>query len=57
MYYAYRSYGNPPSGNYVFMDDGRLGVLDFGCIQHFSAECSGQGLVKVTDAMGVRGDL
>jgi predicted unusual protein kinase regulating ubiquinone biosynthesis (AarF/ABC1/UbiB family) len=38
MYYAYRSYGDPHSGNYVFMDDGRLGVLDFGCIQHFSAE-------------------
>jgi hypothetical protein len=38
MYYAYRSYGDPHSGNYVFMEDGRLGVLDFGCIQHFSAE-------------------
>jgi aarF domain-containing kinase len=38
MFYADRSYGDPHSGNYVFMNDGRLGLLDFGCIQHFTRE-------------------
>jgi predicted unusual protein kinase regulating ubiquinone biosynthesis (AarF/ABC1/UbiB family) len=38
MYYANASYSDPHSGNYVFMSDGRLGLLDFGCIQHFTAE-------------------
>jgi aarF domain-containing kinase len=38
MYYANASYSDPHSGNYVFMDDGRLGLLDFGCIQHFTPE-------------------
>jgi hypothetical protein len=26
------NYGDPNSGNYLFMDDGRLGLLDFGCV-------------------------
>lgn len=38
MYYAHASYSDPHSGNYVFMNDGRLGLLDFGCIQHFTPE-------------------
>jgi hypothetical protein len=38
MYYANASYSDPHSGNYVFMSDGRLGLLDFGCIQHFTPE-------------------
>jgi predicted unusual protein kinase regulating ubiquinone biosynthesis (AarF/ABC1/UbiB family) len=38
MYYAFMSYADPHSGNYVFMDDGRLGLLDFGCIQRFTPE-------------------
>lgn len=25
-------------GNYLFADDGTLGLLDFGCVRHFSAE-------------------
>ena len=36
--FAYQSHADPHSGNYVFMDDGRLGLLDFGCVQHFSAD-------------------
>lgn len=38
MCFAFQNYGDPHSGNYVFMDDGRLGLLDFGCIQHFTPE-------------------
>jgi len=38
MYYANASYSDPHSGNYIFMRDGRLGLLDFGCIQHFTPD-------------------
>src|SRR6185295_6191270 len=37
MYYASMNYADPHSGNYLFMRDGRLGLLDFGCIQHYNA--------------------
>jgi aarF domain-containing kinase len=32
MYNAGFNYADPQSGNYLFMDDGQLGLLDFGCI-------------------------
>lgn len=32
MHAAGLNYGDPNSGNYLFMDDGRLGLLDFGCV-------------------------
>ena len=35
MYYAYMNYGDPNPGNYVFLEDGRLGMLDFGCVQFY----------------------
>ena len=38
MYYAHASYADPHSGNYIMMGDGRLGLLDFGCVQHFTPE-------------------
>jgi tRNA A-37 threonylcarbamoyl transferase component Bud32 len=38
MYHANASYADPHSGNYVMMSDGRLGLLDFGCVQHFTPE-------------------
>jgi aarF domain-containing kinase len=38
IYDAHMNYADPNRGNYVFMDDGRLGLLDFGCVQHFGAE-------------------
>ena len=38
MYYSHTNYSDPHSGNYVFMNDGRLGILDFGCVQHFTPE-------------------
>ena len=38
MYYASMNYADPHSGNYLFMKDGRLGLIDFGCIQHYNAE-------------------
>jgi aarF domain-containing kinase len=36
LYYSFMSYADPHSGNYVFMDDGQLGLLDFGCVQRFA---------------------
>lgn len=38
MYYAYMNYADPNPGNYIFMNDGRLGLIDFGCVQHYGAE-------------------
>jgi aarF domain-containing kinase len=38
MYNARMNYADPHSGNYLFMSDGRLGLLDFGCIQRYDAE-------------------
>jgi predicted unusual protein kinase regulating ubiquinone biosynthesis (AarF/ABC1/UbiB family) len=38
MYYADLNYGDPHPGNFLFMDDGRLGLLDFGCVQYYSEE-------------------
>ena len=32
------NYADPHPGNYLFMSDGRLGLLDFGCVQHFTDE-------------------
>lgn len=29
---------DPHPGNYIFLDDGRVGFLDFGCVQEFSLE-------------------
>jgi hypothetical protein len=34
---AHMNYADPSPGNYVFMDDGRLGLLDFGCVRHYDA--------------------
>jgi hypothetical protein len=30
------NYADPHSGNYLFMPDGRLGLLDFGCVAHWN---------------------
>ncbi len=38
LYSAHMNYADPSAGNYVFMADGRLGLLDFGCVQHYTAE-------------------
>lgn len=38
LYYAFMNYGDPHPGNYLFLDDGRLGMLDFGCVQYYSRE-------------------
>lgn len=38
LYYAYMNHADPSPGNFLFLDDGRLGLLDFGCIQYYSAE-------------------
>lgn len=33
---------DPHPGNYVFMPDGRVGFLDFGCVQQFPLELPGR---------------
>jgi len=38
LYYAGLNYADPHPGNYVFLLDGRLGLLDFGCVQAYSQE-------------------
>ena len=38
MYYAFMPYVDPHPGNYLFLNDGRLGLLDFGCVQHYGPE-------------------
>jgi aarF domain-containing kinase len=38
MYYSGISHMDPHSGNYIFMEDGRLGVLDFGCVQRYDVK-------------------
>jgi len=38
MYYAYMPYADPHPGNYLFLPDGRLGLIDFGCVQHYNPE-------------------
>lgn len=39
MWYSGRTvYADPHPGNYLFLPDGRLGLLDFGCCHRFSEE-------------------
>jgi predicted unusual protein kinase regulating ubiquinone biosynthesis (AarF/ABC1/UbiB family) len=39
FYYAGRSdYADPHPGNYFFLEDGRLGVVDFGCVRGYTDE-------------------
>jgi aarF domain-containing kinase len=37
LYLGGVNHADAHSGNYLFLDDGRLGLLDFGCMQHFDA--------------------
>lgn len=37
FYYAgRRDYADPHPGNYLFLDDGRLGIIDFGCVRPYT---------------------
>ena len=38
MVYAFMPYADPHPGNYLFLSDGRLGLIDFGCVQHYGPE-------------------
>jgi predicted unusual protein kinase regulating ubiquinone biosynthesis (AarF/ABC1/UbiB family) len=39
LYYAgRRAYADPHPGNYLFRDDGRVGLIDFGCVPRYSDE-------------------
>ena len=49
LYYAYMGYGDSHSGNYIFMEDGRLGLIDFGCIQNYGEEESAR--VRFSDRL------
>jgi aarF domain-containing kinase len=49
MYYAFMTYGDAHPGNYLFLSDGRLGLIDFGCVQHYGAE--ERDLVRLADRM------
>jgi aarF domain-containing kinase len=49
MYYANINNADSHPGNYVFFDDGRLGLLDFGCVQHYGAE--ERALVSLTEQL------
>ncbi len=37
-YGAHLNYADPQPGNYFFMPDGRLGLVDFGCCNRYTAE-------------------
>jgi predicted unusual protein kinase regulating ubiquinone biosynthesis (AarF/ABC1/UbiB family) len=49
MYYAFMTYGDPHPGNYLFLSDGRLGLIDFGCVQHYGPE--ERELVRLAEKM------
>jgi predicted unusual protein kinase regulating ubiquinone biosynthesis (AarF/ABC1/UbiB family) len=49
MYYAFMPYADPHPGNYLFLPDGRLGLIDFGCVQHYGPE--ERELVRLADKM------
>ena len=49
MYCAYMPYADPHPGNYLFMSDGRLGLLDFGCVQHYGPE--EREIMRLSDRM------
>jgi predicted unusual protein kinase regulating ubiquinone biosynthesis (AarF/ABC1/UbiB family) len=49
MYYAFMTYADPHPGNYLFLSDGRLGLIDFGCVQHYGP--SERELVRLADKM------
>jgi aarF domain-containing kinase len=49
MYYAFMTYADPHPGNYLFLADGRLGLIDFGCVQHYGSE--ERELVRLAERM------
>lgn len=38
VYQARMSYADPNPGNFIFMEDGRMGLIDFGCCRVYSEE-------------------
>lgn len=62
MYYRLRTlHADPHGGNYLFRDDGSIGILDFGCVKRFSPYWVGdyarmaRGLVDRDPALCLRG--
>ncbi len=49
MYYAGSPHADTHPGNYLFLSDGRLGIIDFGCVQHYGPE--ERELVRLADKM------
>lgn len=37
-YRAHMLYADPNPGNYIFMNDGRLGLIDFGCVRRYTPD-------------------
>jgi predicted unusual protein kinase regulating ubiquinone biosynthesis (AarF/ABC1/UbiB family) len=37
-YSGHMLYGDPSPGNYLFLRDGRLGLIDFGCVRRYTPE-------------------
>lgn len=49
MYYAGSPHADTHPGNYLFLADGRLAIIDFGCVQRYGAE--ERELVRLADRM------
>lgn len=49
MYYAGSTHADTHPGNYLFLSDGRLGIIDFGCTQHYNPE--EREIVRLADKM------
>jgi aarF domain-containing kinase len=52
MYYSFMPYADPNPGNYLFLSDGRLGLLDFGCVQHYGPE--EREIMRLADRMSFK---
>jgi predicted unusual protein kinase regulating ubiquinone biosynthesis (AarF/ABC1/UbiB family) len=59
LFYWHRAcHADPHPGNYLFTNDGRVGVLDFGCVRHFDLEwVADYGACAWTTRMGDREGL
>lgn len=52
-----RIMADPNMGNYLFMPDGRLGIIDFGCVKSFDSEFSPALFRLINSLRGVPLDL
>jgi predicted unusual protein kinase regulating ubiquinone biosynthesis (AarF/ABC1/UbiB family) len=71
FYGLHALHADPNPGNYLFADDGTLGLIDFGCIRHFSADFvhtipkllraylddDAEAVIKTYEKLGIVGDI